>query len=209
MGALGLQQNDSLTLVPKSRQRSRIRQDMNQIKFLAAFSVSGSIIEACRWSGTSRESHFRWMRDDPTYPPRFAEAEKQSTRTLEDEAVRRAKNGIEEPILYKGKPVYVQGQPLTKLTYDTTSLWKLLEARAPEKYKRDSKIDISVQTQADRIGAKLAEVLTPDQLAALETQILEYEAKKKLAANPSAGTPIYNDTNTAPEPPTVLPLVQS
>jgi hypothetical protein len=58
------------------------------------------------------------MREDPTYPRRFKEAERQAARVLEDEAVRLAVYGVKKPVLYQGKQVYVDGVPL----YETTNL---------------------------------------------------------------------------------------
>jgi hypothetical protein len=84
----------------------------NQARFLAAFEACGSVAKAARWAKVARTSHFEWMREDPTYRPRFIEAEKQAACGLEDEAVRRAREGVRKLVLYKGQPVYVHGEPL-------------------------------------------------------------------------------------------------
>src|SRR3984957_16075315 len=65
----------------------------NQARFLAAFQACGSVAKAARWAKVAKASHFEWLREDPTYRPRFVEAEKQPARWLEDAALRRAVEG--------------------------------------------------------------------------------------------------------------------
>jgi hypothetical protein len=77
------------------------------------------------------------MREDPAYRPRFLEAEKRAARGLEDEAVRRAREGVRKLVLYKGKPVYVHGEPLYETEYSDRLLERLLEANDPERFRRN------------------------------------------------------------------------
>ena len=76
------------------------------------------------------------MRKDATHPARFAQARERATQTLEDEAVRRAVDGVWKPVLYRGKQVYIQGEPLFEIDYSDQFLIRLLEAYNPEKYGR-------------------------------------------------------------------------
>ena len=106
----------------------------NQARFLAAFQACGSVAKAARWAKVARTSHFEWLREDPTYRPRFVEAERQAARGLEDEAIRRAVEGVRKLVLYKGQPVYVHGEPLYETEYSDRLLERLLEANNPEKF---------------------------------------------------------------------------
>lgn len=81
-----------------------IRQPL-QRRFLAAFSACGSIIQAARWAKISRATHYFWMQNTPEYPAAFEESEIRAMRSLEDEAVRRAHQGIRKAVRYKGKIV--------------------------------------------------------------------------------------------------------
>ena len=54
---------------------------------------------------------------------------------LEDEAVRRAKDGVRRPLVYKGKQVYIQGEPIYQIEYSDHLVIRLLEANAPDKWK--------------------------------------------------------------------------
>jgi hypothetical protein len=102
-----------------------------QRRFLAAFSACASITKASRWAKICRHNHYLWM-DQPEYVKAFAEAELRAVRTLEDEAVRRAHDGITKTIRYKGRIVGYEKE------YSDSLLLALLKAGAPEKYRERS-----------------------------------------------------------------------
>jgi hypothetical protein len=79
--------------------------------------------------------HSRWMKSDPTYPPRFAEAQARVSQKLEDEAVRRAMHGVRRVLFYKGKPVRVHGEIVYEEEFSDTLMVVLLKANNPEKFK--------------------------------------------------------------------------
>jgi hypothetical protein len=87
---------------------------------------------------------------------------------LEDEAVRRAKDGVRRPLVYKGKQVYIQGEPIYQIEYSDQLLIRLLEAYNPEKFKRRN--ETTFQWSGD-----LSE-LSESQLATLEKQFMEIAA---------------------------------
>lgn len=96
---------------------------------MAAYAATGSIGEAARTSGLSRQSHGNWMRTDPDYKVRFEEAKEQAIEVLEDEARRRAAVGWDEPVFQGGSLVGV------KRRYSDTLLIFLLNGLRPERYK--------------------------------------------------------------------------
>jgi hypothetical protein len=53
---------------------------------------------------------------------------------LEDEAVRRAVDGVRKPIFYKGKPIRICGEIVYETEYSDTLLIQLLKAYYPEKF---------------------------------------------------------------------------
>jgi hypothetical protein len=59
-----------------------------------------------------------------------------ATCLLEDEAVRRAHEGLRKPVLYRGRVVRINGEIVYEHTYSDTLLIRLLKALAPDKYKR-------------------------------------------------------------------------
>jgi len=66
---------------------------------------------------------------------------------LEDEAIRRAHQGISVPVLHKGKQVYVDGRPLYKTEYSDQLLMFLLRGLDPERYRE--RFDHKVQLDSD------------------------------------------------------------
>src|SRR5215472_8517145 len=150
-----------------SRLDTAIHQRDRQKRFLAAFGACGSIERSCRSARVHRQTHYYWMRTDPTYPERFRQAEVRAARALEDEAVRRARIGIRKPVLHKGKQVYVQGEPLYTTEYSDSLLMFLLKAYNPEKFRdrmeQTNLLDITV------------EMLTCEQLDALAEHLIRKE----------------------------------
>lgn len=97
--------------------------------FLEALAQSGNVTEACEQSGLSRASAYRLRRSDEVFAAAWTEAREAGTDALEDEAVRRATQGVEEEVFYGGKPVGTQRK------YSDALLQFLLKARRPEKFR--------------------------------------------------------------------------
>lgn len=97
--------------------------------FLAAFAEVGNITRAAELAGISRQAHYEWMRDDPDYPALFKEADQQACDRLEQEARRRAVQGVDEPVFYRGDECG------TVRKYSDTLLIFLLKGAMPDKYK--------------------------------------------------------------------------
>ena len=76
-------------------------------------------------------------KDDPDYPELFAEAQEAAADYLEAEAWRRAAEGTEKGIYYKGKKVDIQKE------YSDTLLIFLMKGIMPEKYRDRSYTEIS------------------------------------------------------------------
>jgi hypothetical protein len=78
-----------------------------QRAFLAAYVTTASVSKSAAAAGVDRSLHYRWLKDDGEYGKAFELAYQQAGDLLEDEAVRRAHDGIMEPVFYKGKPAGV------------------------------------------------------------------------------------------------------
>ncbi len=95
--------------------------------FLAAFAETGTITQAARAAEISRTTHYNWLAD-ADYARAFDEAGKEAADRLEAEAVRRAVEGVQEPVYYKGEVV---GHVLK---YSDPLLIFMLKGAKPEKY---------------------------------------------------------------------------
>lgn len=102
--------------------------------FLAAFADAGTVTTACQIAGVSRQTHYNWLAEDPDYAEAFAEAREQLVESLESEAVRRAREGVAEPVFQGGQQVG------TVRKYSDTLLIFLLKANRPDKYRDEVRV---------------------------------------------------------------------
>jgi len=99
-----------------------------QRALLAAYAACGSLRAAAKASGVARSNHDRGWIHDEAYAKAFREAKERASEFLEDEARRRAVEGVLEPVFYEGD---VCGH---KRRYSDTLLIFLLKGNNPEKF---------------------------------------------------------------------------
>jgi hypothetical protein len=119
-------------------------------RFLGALRVSGNITAACAQTGVGRRTVYSRRDSDQDFAAQLHDAIEESTDLLEQEARRRAHDGVDEPVVYqgelmgtwvKGGMVVAQGTPgaalvpLTIKKYSDQLLVQLLKAHRPEKYR--------------------------------------------------------------------------
>ena len=130
--------------------------DPKQRAFLAAFRETGNVRVACEVAKVGRSSHYRWLEMHPAYREAFDLAKECAGDMLEDEAFRRAVEGVEEPVgWYKGQA----GGMVRK--YSDVLLIFLLKSLRPEKYRervemRGTLANIDVTKLPDHLLARLA-----------------------------------------------------
>lgn len=105
-----------------------IRTPKKEKAFLTALSQTCNVQEACSVAGIARNSAYLWRKDDEQFAAKWNEARETGGDALEDEAVRRAKVGVEEPVYYQGA---VCG---TVRKYSDVLLIFLLKGAKPHKY---------------------------------------------------------------------------
>lgn len=98
-------------------------------KFLQYYSNCGSIAHAGQAAGICYNTHFNWVEKVDGYSERFKQAKALYQDRLEHEATRRAVNGIDKGIWYRGRRVGAEKQ------YSDLLLLAQLKANIPEKYK--------------------------------------------------------------------------
>lgn len=105
-----------------------------QEAFLKAFIEHGTLTHAARAMGLARGLHNKWMASDPTYPERYALAQEAVADKLEKEAMRRAHDGVKEPVYYQGERVgYVR-------KYSDQLMGLLLRGHRPKRYRDRTEI---------------------------------------------------------------------
>jgi len=101
-----------------------------QERFLEALADTGSVTTAVAIAGTSRTRVYELRKADPAFASAWQDAEEIAADRLEDEARRRAVEGVPEPLVSAGKLVRDDnGQPIMVPRYSDTLLLALLRAR--------------------------------------------------------------------------------
>jgi hypothetical protein len=75
-------------------------------------------------------------------------------RMLEDEAVRRAHEGVRRLLTYKGKPIRIQGEHLYETTYSDSLLQFLLKAYDREGFGDKSQLDVKFPTRIEDLPVR-------------------------------------------------------
>ena len=123
MSALALPPN--LTLTPK------------QIRFLRCFEACASVTQAARWAKINKRTHYDWLEASSEYKRAFEAAEPVAARTLEDEAVRRAREGVRKAVWHKGKIVGYQTE------FSDSLMQTLLKGTNPKKFRENSSVELT------------------------------------------------------------------
>lgn len=138
--------------------------------YLEALARTGIISSAAAAAQVARQTVYNWLADDPDFARRHEEAITESTEGMELEAWRRATQGVEKPVYYKGEPVG------TIREHSDTLLIFMLKARKPETYRERVDVDAKVRQQLtvnpDELLTNLMEHLTDDDLSRLATALL-------------------------------------
>lgn len=117
--------------------------------FLEAYALCGNITRAAEQIGVTRQAHYEWLKDEG-YARKFGDATEMAGDRLEEEARRRAVDGVEEPVFYLGEQVS------TVRKYSDTLLIFLLKGARPTKYRERGQIDVKVEAESlDQIASKV------------------------------------------------------
>ena len=140
--------------------------------FCAALAETCNVGRACTAIGISRYTAYLWRKDIPEFAERWDEALKAGVLALEDEAHRRAFEGVEDPLTHQGSFTYLyrvvrdeegnpvlgdDGKPLQEPVVDEQGNHKvasvrkysdtlaifLLKAHNPDKYRENSKVELT------------------------------------------------------------------
>lgn len=114
-----------------------------QVAFLAAFSECGNIRQAAAVADIYRTSHYKWIHESDDYVKAFEYAKRDAADLLEQEARRRAVEGVRQYKFTKdGTPILKPGASLDdpdpyycEHVYSDKLMELLLRANRPEKFR--------------------------------------------------------------------------
>lgn len=136
-----------------------IRTPEKEAGFLAALADTGNVTLSARAINTGRRTVYEWREADDVFAKAWDRAVKIAVIGLEDEARVRAEDGVDEPVFHGGK------QCGTVRRYSDTLLIFLLKAHNPEKYRENSRMELTgagggpVQVNDTERAARLAGLL--------------------------------------------------
>lgn len=119
--------------------------------FIEALTTTASVTASCEIAGIARRSAYEWRDADPQFAADWDAALVRGTDALEDEAIRRARLGVDEPVFYQGEECG------TVRKYSDTLLIFMLKARRPEIFREQIAVTHTVNV-VDRLGSALARV---------------------------------------------------
>ena len=96
---------------------------------IKAFCQLGTVSAACEVAQIDRTTHYDWLKTDPQYAEAFDQARSIAADSLEQEAIRRARDGWQEPVYQGGKLIG------TVLKKSDVLLIFLLKGFKPEKFR--------------------------------------------------------------------------
>jgi hypothetical protein len=161
-----------------------------QERFLRAVADTGSVTAAVAVAGTSRSRVYELRRSDSEFAAAWDEAEEIAADRLEDEARRRAVEGVPEPLVSGGKIVRDDdGQPITIRRHSDPLLLALLRAHRPPRRERSVRFTLPALRSAGDAAGAMASItaavaigeITPGEAAELSRLVEAYV--KALAAN--------------------------
>jgi hypothetical protein len=125
---------------PRAKRESAINTrhaDVRKQAFLANLRLLGNVSAAAALvEGLNRTTVYKhWLAEDPEFKEAFGEAIEESVDRLEQEARRRAHDGVREPVYQGGELV---GH---KQVYSDTLMVVLLKAHRPEKFSERHRVE--------------------------------------------------------------------
>lgn len=134
-----------------------IRTIKNRDKFFESLAETCNVTLTATLTGLSRLALYQWRKEDAQFAKDWDEALELGANALEDEAVRRAKDGVLEPVFYKGEEVgYVR-------KYSDTLMIFMLKGAKPGKYADKQKEDPTTTRLDELLAAMRAGPVPPGQ----------------------------------------------
>ena len=151
--------------------------------FMEALDRGMTVSGACKAASMGRSTAYGLRATDVEFAKAWDEAIENGTDVLEDEAFRRACEGVVEPIVSGGRQVLdTEGKPMMLRRYSDTLMVTLLKARRPERFRERSTVESTVTVAADP-GPAIRKVLST--LTQEERDVLRGIAERQVVQEPA------------------------
>lgn len=126
--------------------------------FLTAFEECGRVTKAAQIARINRCTHYDWHDRDPEYARAFQELRDRIVDVLEDEAIRRAVEGVDRPLI--GRVAKDKDGVITTFRhYSDSLLILLLRANCPQRYSFRSERKTRGATPSERQAPTREEIV--------------------------------------------------
>ncbi|HEX6293424.1 MAG TPA: hypothetical protein VFZ66_29855 [Herpetosiphonaceae bacterium] len=120
----------------------------------------GNVSDAVAAAGVGRSTVYEWREADPDFRQQWDDALDEAVDSLEREAWRRARDGVQEPVIGRvgrdqdGQIIGDDGNPLYIRKYSDTLMTTLLKAHRPDKYRErvDANLNHSGNIQIEYVN---------------------------------------------------------
>jgi hypothetical protein len=169
---------------------------LKKLAFLAAYSSCASRTKAANAIGIDRTTHYIWLREDAEYKKRFDELAEVVADMLEDEALRRAHDGVQRFEIGRiardqdGQILDKEGKPIVRVEYSDRLLELLLKANRPDKFRERREI---TGKNGGPINYRDVSAMSDEEL---DAEIARIEAEEAAASSgTSAKAPVATTTS--------------
>jgi hypothetical protein len=156
-----------------NRHSASVISDKRKEVFLESLAKTGQVLVSAHAAGYADTSHLQRIRKtDEKFAERWEEALQAAADILEDEAQRRAVDGVFEDVYFKGAVV---GQ---QIKYSDQLLMFLLRGARPQKYRENIKVDATLK---GKVGVAVLPLTAPN-VDSWEDSALDVHNTQKNAA---------------------------
>jgi len=140
--------------VPEVSKSKKNESFLKKRAFIAAYRTTASVHAAGRAAKIRPELHYQWLKSDAVYRLAWETVQDQAAQTLEDEAVRRAREGVKSMVLHQGRPVKHGRKILYDVEYSDQLLLALLKRFRPALYRERTETQVTGSLEIiDRLQA--------------------------------------------------------
>lgn len=136
----GKNHKEIVDLFPGTNTRSMTAEQTHELQmaFCRSFATRGIVRDACIATGISRRTYYQWRKKDASFDDNCKMAEEMSADIIEREALRRAVEGYDHPVIYQGEITD------TYTEYSDSLMSMLLRGNKQAKYKERTEYSGSV-----------------------------------------------------------------
>jgi len=140
--------------VPEVSKSKKNESFLKKRAFIAAYRTTASVHAAGRAAKVRPELHYQWLKSDAVYRLAWETVQDQAAQTLEDEAVRRAREGVKSMRIHQGLPVKHGRKILYDVEYSDQLLLALLKRFRPALYRERTETQVTGSLEIiDRLQA--------------------------------------------------------